>query len=78
MRSKRRLPWAGVLLAFVPSFLARPVADTKALRDRRAPDSERIYGEIEAAFGADRLAHLLAELHDLAGIADANPAREAS
>ena len=53
----------------------------RGLVARVAPDSERISGEIEAAFGADRLAHLLAELHDLAGIADladSNPAREAS
>lgn len=52
----------------------------RGLVTRVAPHSERIYGEIEAAFGADRLARLLAELHDLATIADARAeqAREAS
>lgn len=48
------------------------------LVDRVAPHSERIYAEIEAAFGTERLAHLLDELHDLAAIAGAERAREAS
>lgn len=52
----------------------------RGLVTRVAPHSERIYAEIEAAFGADRLAQLLDELHDLATIADAtaDQAREAS
>ena len=33
-----------------------------------APESEHRYGEIEAAFGAERLHHLLRELHELARI----------
>lgn len=33
-----------------------------------APDSERLYASIEAAFGAERLDRLLAELDDLANI----------
>jgi len=57
--------------------LTRPGHD---LVTRVAPHSERIYAEIEAAFGAERLGRLLAELHDLATIADttAERAREAS
>ena len=41
----------------------------QGLVTRVAPHSERIYAEIEAAFGADRLAMLLDELHDLAMLA---------
>ena len=33
-----------------------------------APESEQRYAAIEAAFGTDRLAHLLDELHDLAAL----------
>lgn len=55
---------------------------TDAGRDlvaRVAPHSERIYGDIEATFGADRLAHLLNELHDLATLTgETDTAREAS
>lgn len=50
----------------------------RGLVTRVAPHSERIYAEIEAEFGTDRLARLLAELHDLAAIAGADQAREAS
>ncbi len=39
-----------------------------------APRSEATYNEIEAAFGRRRLAHLLAELHDLAALAVESPA----
>lgn len=52
----------------------------RGLVTRVAPQSERIYAELESAFGTDRLARLLAELHDLAAIAgtDLDLGREAS
>jgi len=37
----------------------------RELFDRVAPDSEEIYGEIEAAFGPDRIADLLSLLSEL-------------
>ncbi len=52
----------------------------RGLVTRVAPHSERIYAEIEAAFGTERLAQLLTELHDLTTIADStvDQAQEAS
>ena len=52
----------------------------RGLVTRVAPHSECIYAEIEAAFGAERLAQLLTELHDLTTIADStvDQAREGS
>lgn len=38
----------------------------RALVRRVAPQSEAVYNDIEQRFGADRLAELLAELHELA------------
>ncbi|MEM9204562.1 MAG: homoprotocatechuate degradation operon regulator HpaR [Actinomycetota bacterium] len=46
----------------------------QALVAQIAPKSEATYAEIEAAFGADRLAVLLAELGDLATTLDAGEA----
>ncbi|MEM7140812.1 MAG: homoprotocatechuate degradation operon regulator HpaR [Actinomycetota bacterium] len=46
---------------------------------RIAPQSEAVYAGIEAAFGTERLAELLRELHDLARVLDTvDGAREAS
>ena len=42
----------------------------RRLVERIAPQSEATYADIEAAFGADRLAALLAELGDLAVVLD--------
>ena len=42
--------------------------DGDALVRRVAPSSEAMYNRIEEEFGADRLEHLLRELHDLAEI----------
>ncbi|MEM8707175.1 MAG: homoprotocatechuate degradation operon regulator HpaR [Actinomycetota bacterium] len=54
-------------------------AKGRRLVARIAPQSEATYAEIEAAFGADRLAALLDELGDLAVLLDAvDDAREAS
>ncbi len=52
----------------------------RGLVTRVAPHSERLYAEIEAAFGTERLAQLLTELHDLTTIADStvDQAQEAS
>ncbi|MAH10316.1 MAG: MarR family transcriptional regulator, partial [Acidimicrobiaceae bacterium] len=51
----------------------------RRLVTRIAPQSEATYAEIEAAFGADRLAALLDELDDLTVVLDAvDDAREAS
>ena len=48
----------------------------QGLVTRVAPHSERIYAEIEAAFGADRLAMLLDELHDLAALTEGSVDQE--
>ena len=58
---------------------ACPHHERRRLVTRIAPQSEATYAEIEAAFGADRLAALLDELDDLTVVLDAvDDAREAS
>jgi homoprotocatechuate degradation regulator HpaR len=49
------------------SAIGLTAAGTRLVR-RIAPRSEALYNRIEAAFGADRLAQLLDELHDLAAL----------
>ncbi len=51
-------------------------AKGRRLVARIAPQSEATYAEIEAAFGADRLAALLAELQELALIIEPDDARK--
>ena len=60
----------------VPSDARRSVLELTAkgrrLVARIAPKSEATYADIEAAFGTERLATLLTELHELAAIIEPN------